>query len=99
MLVMKCEHFDSGMRTSSVVFQTAAGEGRVYKCLFNHKFEDGMSEKVKALKCHLLKSAVAARAISLNEPVVDFGNSLACCIFPFSSFLVFLSHFSKSDCW
>lgn len=47
---MKCEFFDSGVRTSSVAFQTAAGEGRVYKCLFNHKFEDGMSEKVTLLK-------------------------------------------------
>uniref|UniRef100_A0A8C0BDI0 Golgi apparatus protein 1 n=1 Tax=Buteo japonicus TaxID=224669 RepID=A0A8C0BDI0_9AVES len=25
---------------------TQAGEGRVYKCLFNHKFEESMSEKV-----------------------------------------------------
>lgn len=28
------------------VLQTQAGEGRVYKCLFNHKFEESMSEKV-----------------------------------------------------
>uniref|UniRef100_A0AAY4CC88 Golgi apparatus protein 1 n=1 Tax=Denticeps clupeoides TaxID=299321 RepID=A0AAY4CC88_9TELE len=26
---------------------TPAGEGRVYKCLFNHKFEDAMSEKCR----------------------------------------------------
>lgn len=26
--------------------QTLAGEGRVYKCLFNHKFEEAMSERV-----------------------------------------------------
>lgn len=26
--------------------QTQVGEGRVYKCLFNHKFEEAMSEKV-----------------------------------------------------
>uniref|UniRef100_A0A3B3YXD4 Golgi apparatus protein 1 n=1 Tax=Poecilia mexicana TaxID=48701 RepID=A0A3B3YXD4_9TELE len=26
---------------------TAAGEGRVYKCLFNHKFEDAMSERCR----------------------------------------------------
>ncbi|KAG8143857.1 hypothetical protein E2320_001004 [Naja naja] len=26
---------------------TQAGEGRVYKCLFNHKFEDAMSEKCR----------------------------------------------------
>lgn len=26
---------------------TQAGEGRVYKCLFNHKFEDSMSEKCR----------------------------------------------------
>uniref|UniRef100_A0A8C3LZ86 Golgi apparatus protein 1 n=1 Tax=Chrysolophus pictus TaxID=9089 RepID=A0A8C3LZ86_CHRPC len=26
---------------------TQAGEGRVYKCLFNHKFEESMSEKFK----------------------------------------------------
>ncbi len=28
-------------------FQTPAGEGKVYKCLFNHKFEESMSEKVR----------------------------------------------------
>lgn len=28
------------------ILQTQAGEGRVYKCLFNHKFEESMSEKV-----------------------------------------------------
>ncbi|CAG12492.1 unnamed protein product, partial [Tetraodon nigroviridis] len=27
-----------------------AGEGKVYKCLFNHKFEEAMSEKVSGLK-------------------------------------------------
>ncbi|XP_065147379.1 Golgi apparatus protein 1 isoform X1 [Paramisgurnus dabryanus] len=26
---------------------TPAGEGKVYKCLFNHKFEEGMSDKCK----------------------------------------------------
>lgn len=26
--------------------QIQAGEGKVYKCLFNHKFEEAMSEKV-----------------------------------------------------
>ncbi|KAL7978740.1 hypothetical protein Chor_013229 [Crotalus horridus] len=26
---------------------TQAGEGRIYKCLFNHKFEDAMSEKCR----------------------------------------------------
>lgn len=26
--------------------QVQAGEGKVYKCLFNHKFEEAMSEKV-----------------------------------------------------
>ncbi|XP_067105723.1 Golgi apparatus protein 1b isoform X1 [Osmerus mordax] len=26
---------------------TQAGEGKVYKCLFNHKFEEGMSEKCR----------------------------------------------------
>lgn len=36
-------------------FQTLAGEGRVYKCLFNHKFEDSMSERVSAIYCvHIL---------------------------------------------
>lgn len=29
-------------------FQVLAGEGRVYKCLFNHKFEEAMSERVSA---------------------------------------------------
>ncbi|NWH33056.1 GSLG1 protein, partial [Chloropsis hardwickii] len=29
------------------VSQTQAGEGRVYKCLFNHKFEESMSEKCR----------------------------------------------------
>lgn len=29
-------------------FQILAGEGRVYKCLFNHKFEEAMSERVSA---------------------------------------------------
>ena len=28
------------------ILQTQAGEGRVYKCLFNHEFEESMSEKV-----------------------------------------------------
>lgn len=28
------------------LLQTQVGEGRVYKCLFNHKFEEAMSEKV-----------------------------------------------------
>lgn len=28
--------------------QVQAGEGKVYKCLFNHKFEEAMSEKVTA---------------------------------------------------
>lgn len=31
------------------VLQTLAGEGRVYKCLFNHKFEEAMSERVSAV--------------------------------------------------
>lgn len=30
--------------------QTQAGEGKVYKCLFNHKFEEAMSEKVQPTK-------------------------------------------------
>lgn len=31
------------------VLQTLAGEGRVYKCLFNHKFEEALSERVSAV--------------------------------------------------
>lgn len=27
--------------------QIQGGEGKVYKCLFNHKFEEAMSEKVR----------------------------------------------------
>jgi len=30
----------------SYCFQTLAGEGRVYKCLFNHKFEEALTERV-----------------------------------------------------
>uniref|UniRef100_A0A3B3QA56 Golgi apparatus protein 1 n=1 Tax=Paramormyrops kingsleyae TaxID=1676925 RepID=A0A3B3QA56_9TELE len=30
---------------------TQAGEGRVYKCLFNHKFEEAMTEKVCVCLC------------------------------------------------
>lgn len=29
-----------------LLLQVLAGEGRVYKCLFNHKFEEAMSERV-----------------------------------------------------
>lgn len=31
------------------MFQVLAGEGRVYKCLFNHKFEEAMSERVSPI--------------------------------------------------
>lgn len=33
------------------MLQILAGEGRVYKCLFNHKFEEAMSERVSAASC------------------------------------------------
>lgn len=34
-----------------VLLQTQVGEGRVYKCLFNHKFEEAMSDKVCMYVC------------------------------------------------
>lgn len=34
------------MMSLFVTPQIQAGEGKVYKCLFNHKFEEAMSEKV-----------------------------------------------------
>lgn len=37
------------------ILQTQAGEGRVYKCLFNHKFEESMSEKVSITFSNPLK--------------------------------------------
>lgn len=40
------------------ISQTQAGEGRIYKCLFNHKFEDAMSEKVSVLQETVLNSAL-----------------------------------------
>lgn len=33
------------------MFQILAGEGRVYKCLFNHKFEEAMTERVSPASC------------------------------------------------
>lgn len=35
-----------GLMFGGSSLQIQAGEGKVYKCLFNHKFEDAMSEKV-----------------------------------------------------
>lgn len=42
--------------------QIQAGEGKVYKCLFNHKFEEAMSEKVQPSHLFILFLGVADRA-------------------------------------
>lgn len=43
---MRLLHLDAAVNPPSL--QVPAGEGKVYKCLFNHKFEEAMSEKVKS---------------------------------------------------
>ena len=51
--------------------QTQAGEGKVYKCLFNHKFEEAMSEKVAQLKpCLQIDTNKSSMQINQQTPIV-----------------------------